>query len=548
MNVPSDRTASSGSWADYITAHDPGDPGLEAPRAFSRLLARVVDYALFVIIVYIGLFSLVGAWNPFRAWGMAAAAVWIPLAWIPFEALLLTSAATTPGRHLLGIRVEASDGDPPYLGTAFRRSLRVWAEGIACGIPVLSLLAVIRAGLILNGNGITPWDRRASLHVRHRPPKRGRALASAFTILLILSISGWFVSSVGTARYAKSSVERIVDEIGAWAEEEGSDILVEGELEGALNMGEEHRIPVTLEPGETWAAAVACDEGCYDIDLYLVSESGDTLASDARAFEEASLFFETHRFLAADLVVYMYSCDFGPCAYAVRLLELDAGLTAGRGTCFGVAPGVLVTARHVVGERDSVFVQFGDGPLGVARVDPRHWDSDVALLTVEDTEHGVLPLATGASQYAGAIVLALGYPATDVLGDELKVTDGVVSALTGPEENEDLLQTSAPIQPGNSGGPLVNEKGEVVGMVVSTARSDAFYFEIGELPQNVNWAVRSEIVADILADAGIPIGRSSPATSPRSAAPSSQSASAPATDRRTALERAIAATCMVQAQ
>jgi S1-C subfamily serine protease len=202
----------------------------------------------------------------------------------------------------------------------------------------------------------------------------------------------------------------------------------------------------------------------------------------------------------------------------------------GTGTCFGVAPGVLVTARHVTGDRDSVFVRFGDATRLVARVDSQRFENDIALLRIVDEEHETLALADRDSHYPGASVFALGYPATDLLGRELKVTDGVISSLSGPDDRDGMMQTSTPIQPGSSGGPLIDPGGRAVGMVVATAVSEVFYYEVGELPQNVNWAVRSDVIAEVLETAGVPVpddGR-------------------PPADRRTALERALAATCFVE--
>jgi len=524
------RSDTPGSWVDYVATHDALNKRSAKTRPFSRVLARVVDYSLFAVVVSIGIEFYAGAWNPFGRFGMAVAAIWIPIAWIPFEALLLTSAATTPGRFLLGIRVEDSGGEPPALGPALRRSFRVWAEGIACGIPVLSAFAIIRSGLILRRDSEAPWDRVGGLETIHEPPRRGRAVASGIAICAILVSVGLVHFAADASRQASSGVEGIVEEISGWAELEGSALEVSREISGALNAGQEQRISVTIEPGQTWVAAIACDHECLDVDAYLVSESGDTLAGDERAFEEASLFFETHTQIDAELVISMYECLLEPCQFAVSLLRLDSGLASGSGTCFAVAPGMLVTARHVVAGRDTVFVRFSDDVERVARLISDDRTSDIAILEIPHTEHEFLALAPESSLYLGATVLALGYPATDLLGSEVKVTDGVVSALSGPNGHVDLLQTSAPIQPGNSGGPLVNESGEVLGVVVSTARSDAFYFEVGELPQNVNWAVRASTVTDILAAAEVEVPL----------------APAPAADRRTALERALAATCLVE--
>ena len=66
-----------------------------------------------------------------------------------------------------------------------------------------------------------------------------------------------------------------------------------------------------------------------------------------------------------------------------------------------------------------------------------------------------------------------------------------MSALSGLRNDASFLQISVPIQPGNSGGPLVNEDGEVVGVVVSTADAPAFILATDSIPQNINWAVKS---------------------------------------------------------
>ena len=89
----------------------------------------------------------------------------------------------------------------------------------------------------------------------------------------------------------------------------------------------------------------------------------------------------------------------------------------------------------------------------------------------------------------GEDAIALGYPLGEVLGSEIKVTKGNISALTGYKGNPNSLQFTAPIQPGSSGGPLLNERGNLVG--VTTANLEGF--------QNINFAVKGTIVQKFLA-------------------------------------------------
>ena len=75
-----------------------------------------------------------------------------------------------------------------------------------------------------------------------------------------------------------------------------------------------------------------------------------------------------------------------------------------------------------------------------------------------------------------------------------------MSSLSGLQDDPGLFQVSVPIQPGNSGGPLVNAQGEVVGVITATATARTFERETGALPQNINWATKGRHARDLLAD------------------------------------------------
>ena len=92
----------------------------------------------------------------------------------------------------------------------------------------------------------------------------------------------------------------------------------------------------------------------------------------------------------------------------------------------------------------------------------------------------------------------MGFPVSSVLGQEAKYTEGVVSSLSGIKGASSFLQITVPIQPGNSGGPLVNERGEVVGIITSTAAILPFIKESGTLPQNINWAVKADYLRPLI--------------------------------------------------
>jgi len=198
------------------------------------------------------------------------------------------------------------------------------------------------------------------------------------------------------------------------------------------------------------------------------------------------------------------------------------------GTCFAVAAnGLVATAYHVIKEAKGIKVSFLDGRTLEASVAEATDAADLALLRVDSATPEYLSVSRPRETQQGDSVFTLGFPAVELLGDDPKLTDGVVSALTGPGGEATLLQITVPVQPGNSGGPLVNNSGEVVGVVTSTAALDRFLSETGTLPQNVNWATKSEYLRLLF---------ETPAPRP------------PTSDRRGAITRTRSAVCRVSAQ
>ena len=165
------------------------------------------------------------------------------------------------------------------------------------------------------------------------------------------------------------------------------------------------------------------------------------------------------------------------------------------GTGFTISPnGLIVTAYHVIegGEDIEVLVPgLGFMPANIVASNP---SNDIAILDVGRVTANYLHISAFKSSRISDKIYTLGYPLSSVLGDKPKYSEGVINSLTGIGNSASLMQVSIPIQPGNSGGPVLNDQNEVVGMVVSTAGIEAFYALSGTIPQNVNWAVKSDYI------------------------------------------------------
>jgi len=138
------------------------------------------------------------------------------------------------------------------------------------------------------------------------------------------------------------------------------------------------------------------------------------------------------------------------------------------GTGWPIAPGYVITNNHVVSGSNDVVLVTGNGERIPAKAVLLDEKNDIAFLSVTDSTclPPALPLA-GSPAETGASVFTIGFPRIDVLGTAPKLTGGMISAGTGPRNNPESYRTTVSIQPGNSGGPLLNMQGEVVGLVTS---------------------------------------------------------------------------------
>lgn len=157
------------------------------------------------------------------------------------------------------------------------------------------------------------------------------------------------------------------------------------------------------------------------------------------------------------------------------------------GTGFAIADGFIATNYHVISGAKRISIRGIDGDMDksykgtVVAKDKEH---DLSIIKIVDKDFetmGTIPYSIGkTSVEVGENIFVLGYPIVDTMGDEVKLTEGIISSSSGYKGDDSMYQISAAVQPGNSGGPLFNDKGVIIG-VVCAKHADA---------ENANYAVK----------------------------------------------------------
>jgi len=167
------------------------------------------------------------------------------------------------------------------------------------------------------------------------------------------------------------------------------------------------------------------------------------------------------------------------------------------GTAFFIAQdGTLVTNAHVIDSCTEVQIKASNGSVSSARVLARDTTNDLALIKIDKPAEKIASLRIGARLGEG--VSAFGFPHTEMLATSGNFTLGNITALSGMGDDSRFIQISTPVQAGNSGGPLLDQKGNLVGVVTAKLNALKVAMNQGDLPQNVNFAVKTAILATFL--------------------------------------------------
>jgi hypothetical protein len=167
------------------------------------------------------------------------------------------------------------------------------------------------------------------------------------------------------------------------------------------------------------------------------------------------------------------------------------------------ADGYVITNRHVVSGCRAVGVRADSSRAYQARVIALHPKNDLAVVRADGSFGHAAAFRVGRPIRPGDDIVAVGFPLAGLLADEASVTTGSVNALAGIHNDPAVLQMSAPVQQGSSGGPLFDASGNVVGVVVTKLNARVVAEETGDLPENVNFALKADVARSFLDELAI---------------------------------------------
>lgn len=261
---------------------------------------------------------------------------------------------------------------------------------------------------------------------------------------------------------------------------------------------------IELEAGVTYRIVAVCDMHCLDVDLEAYDEDNIRVDRDVDLNDRPQLNITPITTGMFTIRTWWAHCSERPCYVATRVLRLDPGATPGpayamasSGTGFLVTnTGLIVTNHHVVEGATNIVVE-ANGAEVTATVVARDPANDIAIIRAAVTG---TPLALGSASGAlrGEEVMTLGYPLVEIQGEGQKAAFGRINALSGLADDIRYMQIDVPVQPGNSGGPLLNEHGVVIGLVSATVDQGVVLRASGTLAQNVNYALKADYILPLI--------------------------------------------------
>ena len=180
-------------------------------------------------------------------------------------------------------------------------------------------------------------------------------------------------------------------------------------------------------------------------------------------------------------------------------INKNQGIKATGSGFFISSNGCIATNAHVINGAKTIWVSISN-EIGTFKYSTKvllsDTKNDVALLQITDEKFkglSSIPYSVVEKADIGEKVFTIGYPLNDIMGNNYKLSDGIISAKSGIEDDIRFYQISVPLQPGNSGGPLFNSEGNIIGLTTSRLNSKA----VGTQIENVNYAIKSSYLLNL---------------------------------------------------
>lgn len=255
-----------------------------------------------------------------------------------------------------------------------------------------------------------------------------------------------------------------------------------------------------FEKGDALLEFEFISEGVYDM-VWLDSEDPNDNVSGIATYSDRILIINTVNNKAEELKLIKTYPNKGERQNSSSVSEEGLALSA-TGSGIMIADGIIATNYHVIENAKKTEVILNVNGIQTAfdsRILCVDKTNDLALLSIKDKQyHGyntppfkILPNATD----VGTSVFTMGFPLSNFLGEEMKVTDGIISSKSGYNGNIVTYQITAPIQPGNSGGALFDKKGNLVGITNAGVPG----------AENVSFAIKSSYLLNLIDSAPINI-------------------------------------------
>ena len=252
------------------------------------------------------------------------------------------------------------------------------------------------------------------------------------------------------------------------------------------------RIAQTMQDGVKRADAIALQGGVEGIDdrgLELINHVYRYQDMPAVSAHEAAVYTESHCLAGG----FSFSDGNRP---ATRASSRGSGFIINR-------RGTVMTNRHVVKDCDRILVEFGNRAYEATLLHARA-DTDLAIVQAARLKGQPAMFSANTEATPGETVVAVGFPLRHTSADQIDIGVGHVNADAGVRDDASTMQISVPIQPGCSGGPVIDRFGLIKGVTVALPGDDATKVPTDAIQQPVGLAIKGRIARDFLLQTGTP--------------------------------------------